>query len=191
MSRVWETQPMKLAHPKTALIQGGKKKVHASYVGGVEMVEEYDVITDKLLTRKWKKESQLGGEGNWEFEIGGSNGSANEFLQESSTNPILVRSDDPKSFEWRIRNLPHPKEVYRVTIENSEIVIRTSNKKYFKKLSIPDMRRMNLPLDEKSLSWKYAHNTLVLSYAKPDSILVQQKKDAVERKNMQVVRLKD
>eukprot|EP01060_Flectonema_neradi_P000734 TRINITY_DN10454_c4_g1_i1.p1 TRINITY_DN10454_c4_g1~~TRINITY_DN10454_c4_g1_i1.p1 ORF type:complete len:213 (+),score=33.98 TRINITY_DN10454_c4_g1_i1:61-639(+) len=192
MSRPWETQSLKLAHPKTALIQGGRKKIHATYNGGIEMVEEYDVITDKLLVRKWRKEGQLGGEGSWEYEIGGSTiGSGNEFLQESSKNPLLVRSDDATTFEWRIRNLPYPKDVYKVAVENSEIVVRTTNKKYFKKISIPDMRRLNLPLDNSEVSWKHAHNTLIISYSKPQPVLIQQQKDAAERKNMKVVRLKD
>ena len=60
-------------------------------------------------------------------------------------------------FEWRIRNLKWPKEVYSLEIDHNkqEIVVRTSNKKYYKRFDIPDMRRLSLKLEESSLAWKY------------------------------------
>ena len=46
--------------------------------------------------------------------------------------PIFTRKDNSKSFQWRIRNLPYPLDVYSVTVneEGDSIIIRTSNKKY-------------------------------------------------------------
>ena len=42
-----------------------------------------------------------------------------------------MRKDTKNSFQWRIRNLPYPKDVYSVTADcdNRVIIIRTSNKK--------------------------------------------------------------
>ena len=46
--------------------------------------------------------------------------------------PIFIRRDSNKAFQWRIRNLPYPVNVYSVTVneDNSSITIKTSNKKY-------------------------------------------------------------
>jgi hypothetical protein len=79
--------------------------------------------------------------------------------------------DTKDSFQWRIRNLPYPAEVFSITIEEPDIVVRTSNKKYFKRIDIPDMRRLGVKLEARSLSWKLQYNTLVISYQKPKDVL--------------------
>ena len=45
--------------------------------------------------------------------------------------PIFTRKDNSKAFQWRIRNLPYPLNVYSVTVDDDKqsITIRTSNKK--------------------------------------------------------------
>ena len=45
--------------------------------------------------------------------------------------PIFVRKDTKKAFQWRIRNLPYPIETYNVTAdpESRTVIIRTTNKK--------------------------------------------------------------
>lgn len=42
-----------------------------------------------------------------------------------------MRKDTLSSFQWRIRNLPYPEEVYSVSVEKEQrcCVIRTTNKK--------------------------------------------------------------
>lgn len=59
-------------------------------------------------------------------------------------------------------------------------MVRTSNKKYFKRFDIPDMKRLKLTLEESSLAWKYQHNTLIIGYDKPDKILELEKKKQAE-----------
>nr|XP_024411480.2 protein DPCD isoform X4 [Desmodus rotundus] len=44
--------------------------------------------------------------------------------------------------------------------------------RYYKKFSIPDLDRYQLPLDDSSLSFAYANCTLIISYQKPKEILV-------------------
>ena len=51
------------------------------------------------------------------------------------------------------------------------MVIRTKNKKYFKKISIPDLDRFSLPYLQSSVSFAHANNTLILSYEKPVQVL--------------------
>ncbi|EDO40351.1 predicted protein [Nematostella vectensis] len=170
---------------KTSLVQDGKRKIHFTFADGTQMVEEYSVANGELLVRKWKKKTTLGKECKWEYEIGEEVQPVNidsEHIMESRANPIFIRKDVNKAFQWRVRNLPYPLEVYSVTVDDDRktITTRTNNKKYFKKFSIPDMVRAELPLDQSSISLAHANNTLIISYAKPPMILEQEKLIKVE-----------
>jgi hypothetical protein len=55
-------------------------------------------------------------------------------------------------------------------------VVRTSNKKYYKRFDIPDLKRLKIPLEESSIAWKFQHNTLIIGYDKPDQIIQLDKK---------------
>ena len=46
--------------------------------------------------------------------------------------PVFLRKDTKTSFQWRVRNLPYPSDVYNLSVEPAErfCVIRTSNKKW-------------------------------------------------------------
>merc|ERR1711988_767102 len=163
------------------MVSGGRKKVHTTYPDGWECVEEYDITTDLLLLRKTRKKSTLRGAGSWNVEIGeegaarGATVSVGDEVEmiESSSNPVLVRVDTRDSFTWRIRNLMYPVDVYNITVdsEKQQLVVRTSNKKYFKRISIEDMERLNLELDPAAVTWKHANRTLVVSYKKPQGVL--------------------
>ena len=80
-----------------------------------------------------------------------------DMLAPSSQNPIFLRKDTESRFEWRIRNLPYPKETYSVEIDHNkqEIVLRTTNKKYYKRFDIPDMKRLGMKLEDAKIAWKY------------------------------------
>ncbi len=45
--------------------------------------------------------------------------------------PVFVRQDTRDAFQWRVRNVPYPPDVFSVGIDHTErkLVIRTSNKK--------------------------------------------------------------
>ena len=51
-------------------VAGGKRRVHTTFEDGTEMVEEYDIMSNDLLTRRWKSKGVLGNDGAWEYEIG-------------------------------------------------------------------------------------------------------------------------
>lgn len=93
-----------------------------------------------------------------------------------------MRKDTADRFEWRIRNLKWPKDVYQLSIDHNsqEIVIRTSNKKYYKRFDIPDLKRLGIKLEETELAWKYQNNTLIIGYDKPEKILELDKKKQQE-----------
>lgn len=166
---------------KTSLIQDGRRKVHIVFPDGGEMVEEYDVKNSELLVRKWRKIGMIGGEGRWDYEVGEQLMKAPqvqmEGLMESRSNPIFTRKDTKQSFQWRIRNLSYPVETYSVTVDNDNrcCVIRTTNKKYYKKFTVPDMDRAQLPLDQDAISIAHANNTLIIQYKKPQAILEMEK----------------
>ncbi len=76
-----------------------------------------------------------------------------------------MRKDTPMQFQWRIRNLPWPKTVYVLDVDQTknEIVVKTTNKKYYKRIQVPDLQRLGMALDPKQLSWMYQSNTLIIS----------------------------
>merc|ERR1711976_171620 len=96
-----------------------------------------------------------------------------DVMRPSLSNPIFLRKDTPEHFQWRIRNLPYAASVYSVTVdhEKQQIVVRTSNKKYFKRIDVEDLARLGLKLKEESLSWKHQHNTLIISYVRPQEVV--------------------
>lgn len=162
------------SEPKKVCVRSeGRKKVHTTFPDGSEMVEEFDERTDVLLLRKSRKKTTLGGEGEWVFEVGQAPERAfdphSDMMRPASSNPIFLRKDTPEHFQWRIRNLLYPAGVYSVTIdhERQQIVVRTSNKKYFKRIDVVDLARVGLKLKDENLTWKHQHNTLLISYVRP------------------------
>ena len=154
------------------MIAGGRRKVHYLYPDESEMAEEFDINSNECLLRKVKKHKDFG-TSEWEYEIGHpidvNFNPDTDILAPSSKNPIFTRKDTEARFEWRIRNLPYPKEIYSVEVDHNkqEIVLRTSNKKYFKRFDIPDLKRIGIKLEESEIAWKYQNNTVIISYDKP------------------------
>ncbi|XP_077102828.1 protein DPCD [Siphateles boraxobius] len=173
---------------KTAIISDGKRKAHYLFEDGNEMAEEYDLKTDELVLRKWRHKTTFGGQGQWTWEVGETNPNdiTSDLIKENSSNPLFMRKDTKASFQWRIRNISYPVEVYSVSAEPTErcCVIRTSNKKYYKKFSIPDLDRCQLPLESAALSFTHANNTLIISYKKPKEILALEQELLVELKKL-------
>ncbi|KPI87879.1 hypothetical protein ABL78_3036 [Leptomonas seymouri] len=189
-----------LAEPKTSVIHGDRKQLTSKFTDGSELVEEYDVVTDALLLRKRRSRNALGGYSDWVIEIGTEAPSRNldrALIVEASGCPVVVRQDAKDSYVIRIRNLPYPREVFSVAIERQEgdavgkIVVRTSNRKYFKRLDIPDLERAGTPLDPASLSYDVQHQTLVIQYKKPLSVLAVEAAARKERAAMPSKRVDD
>ncbi|ETV91756.1 hypothetical protein H310_13815 [Aphanomyces invadans] len=169
-------------------IAGGRSRIHTTFSDGVEMVEEYTADgRPQLLVRRWKAPTALGGDGKWEFEVGEP--TLDTVVEKdigivpSGTNPIFLCRESTATWEWRVRNLPYPKDTYVITIDQAtqEIIIRTTNKKYFKRFRVPAMVRASLPLQQSSLSHTHSNNTLVVQYEKPDEVVEAEKNLLDER----------
>lgn len=182
-----------LAEPKTSVIHGDRKQITSKFTDGTEVIEEYDVVTDNLLLRKRRSKNALGGLSDWVVEVGTEAQSRNldrALIVEASGSPVVVRQDNKDSYVIRIRNLPYPKEVFSVAVEGQDgdavgkIVVRTSNRKYFKRLDIPDLERAGVPLDPASLSYDVQHQTLIIQYKKPLSVLAVEAAARKERAAM-------
>eukprot|EP00397_Hematodinium_sp_SG-2012_P052552 GEMP01062186.1.p1 GENE.GEMP01062186.1~~GEMP01062186.1.p1 ORF type:complete len:198 (+),score=29.12 GEMP01062186.1:32-595(+) len=165
--------------PHVLLVRSdGRKKYHTTNPDGSEQVDEYDEKTNELLLRKTRRPKLFGGDSPWEIEVGMEErrqfDPSADVLGVSNTNPIFMRKDTDDMFQWRIRNLHYPKDTYGISVddETQQIVIRTSNKKYFKRIDIPDMRRLELKLDRSCVTWEHKHNTLIVSYPKPEQVII-------------------
>lgn len=55
---------------KSCIQQGNLRKVHYEFEEGNAMVEEYNTETGVLTRRAWKKKTKLGGDCDWDIEIG-------------------------------------------------------------------------------------------------------------------------
>lgn len=171
--------------------------MHTTFEDGSELVEEFDLKTDELLVRKRRTKTALGGDNPWEYLVGEAPRMFNSdtgTLIESGANPAWTRSQDtPRAFVWRVRNLPYPKDTYAVTVDpaDQKIVIRTSNKKFYKRFEVPELVVLGLSLDESSLSWDWKNNTLIVQYLKPREALVAETEEKVERQRMRVAAPED
>ena len=55
----------------TSIVSNGRRKFHTTHEDGLELVEEYDLRSNELVVRKTRRPTALGGEGQWQFEVGG------------------------------------------------------------------------------------------------------------------------
>ena len=164
---------------RTYLINGDYVKFHTVFKDGSEIVEEYGIYSEELESRRVKKIGMTGKE-NWTTEIGEEIKPRNndEFLiKENENNPLFIRKDTAKEFQWRIRNLKGDADNFMVECDKDkqQIVIRTKNKKYYKRFNIPDLERLNIKLDESLMKVNFVNNTLIISYTKPKEALEAEK----------------
>ena len=171
-----ESKPQQVKNgTRTYLINGDFIKFHTVFKDGSEIVEEYGLYSEELESRRVKKIGMTGKE-QWTTEIGEEikPRSNDEFLiRENDNNPLFIRKDTQKEFQWRIRNLKGDADNFMVECDKDkqQIVIRTKNKKYYKRFNIPDLERLNIKLDENLMKVNFMNNTLVISYTKPKEAL--------------------
>ncbi|KAK9509561.1 hypothetical protein O3M35_006850 [Rhynocoris fuscipes] len=177
---------------KTSLIQDGKRKVHYKFQNDVEMAEEYNMETNILTRRAWKRGGALRKTGIWEVEVGDPDPviQSNDIgIKENSNSPYIVKRITKTNIEWRIRNLPYPIETYSVTADEASraIIVRTTNKKYYKKINVEELERVNLPPVQKNIDFTHKFNSLIITYKKPPEVLDLERKVLEELKNVKTI----
>ena len=171
-----ESKPQQVKNgTRTYLINGDFIKFHTVFKDGSEIVEEYGLYSEELESRRVKKIGMTGKE-QWTTEIGEEikPRSNDEFLiRENDNNPLFIRKDTQKEFQWRIRNLKGDADNFMIECDKDkqQIVIRTKNKKYYKRFNIPDLERLKINLDENLMKVNFVNNTLIISYIKPKEAL--------------------
>lgn len=50
-------------------------------------------------------------------------------------------------------------------------MLRTSNKKFYKKFDVPDLVRCGIPVDPEGFTLAHANSTLIITYPKPAAYL--------------------
>ena len=138
-------------------------------------IEEYHLDTHALLVRRWREgggAGALGAKGGWQFEFGedkqkdaaAAGAVGGGMMRASGSTPVCVGKDQPEAWQWHIRNLTYAEDVYSVTVdeEKQQLVLRTSNKKYFKRIDVAPMRRAQLPLEDGAVGHSHSGSTLVI-----------------------------
>ena len=164
----------------TAIAVSNKVKVQTDWPNGLECYEEYNQTVTHALLRKWRAPGRLGGRGKWEFEFGkppsrgaakgGKGGAAAASLMiNASRNPTFIAGEEPTALVWRIRNIPYPKEVYQIEVADhgQRIVLRTTNRKYYKRFHAAAITRAGEKIKADRITLDYSNNTLVIRYEKP------------------------
>lgn len=181
------------AAEKTSIISQNCRKIHYRFADGRdEMAEEYNLQTGCCQRRAWRdgagqpltRGPAAGVDGGWRLELGDEvrplNPAADAFvLKESLTEPQLSKRVTRLSIEWRIRNLPYPLPVYAVQPAEEpreaggdgggggrvryELVVRTTNRKYYKVLPVVELERCETRPVAEAISLQHQHNTLIIT----------------------------
>ena len=141
--------------------------------------------------RKWRRKLKVGGFTPWTFEIGSAapsaaaHGAGPTSASSTSTqrallvaesagrNPEWHAKDAFQWWEWHVTNISFPVNTYSVTVdaEKQQLVLRTTNKKFFKRWSVDVLRRRGLTLEQDSVAFTHDAKTatLMIRYRKPQS----------------------
>lgn len=154
---------------------------------GAEVVELCTLDTGELVARKERKRTVYGADLPWELTYGQPVQERKEVETmelSQSKNPIFFRQDTPKEWCWRIRQIPYPANFYQVTVDEAknQIVVRTTNKKYFKRIDAPDGEKMQ----SSEINWNWQYETLVITHTKPPRVIAVEKQQREWRKQLKV-----
>ena len=166
---------MAVSFPKaTAYKTDSYKTIVYEEKNGIQRVDICEIDTGKLLATKQRERRTSGSYGPWEWVYGSPIEQKQEVetIEMSSKNPIFFRQDTEKEWQWRVRQIPYPANFYNVTVdeEKNQIVIRTTNKKYFKRINAPEGEKF-VP---SQLTWQWAYSALQIAHKKPDRVKIEE-----------------
>lgn len=61
--------------------------------------------------------------------------------------------------------MPYPIDVYSVTVDKGSysLIVSTTNKKYYKKINVPDLERLAIELNQDNVKFCHKFNTLIIT----------------------------
>ncbi|CAL5984837.1 DPCD_family protein [Hexamita inflata] len=167
---------------KQAWYKEGIQRIHTIMPDQTECIEEFDIKENICVARKWRRVDKLGRISDWDFEIGelpqqqqDKSKQVTTDLFAASNQPVITRHDSEGYYLFKITQMPWPESNYQVTAEDNQLVVRTANKKFYKKLTITDLDWQKIQLVNNFIKFKSFNNTLVIFYQKPPSIIAFEK----------------
>uniref|UniRef100_A0A1A9W7N5 Protein DPCD n=1 Tax=Glossina brevipalpis TaxID=37001 RepID=A0A1A9W7N5_9MUSC len=150
---------------KSSVINGRIRKIHYKFPDGQQMAEEYSMDTGVLQKRGWRKPQQLLGESEWEVEVG------EDYRQLGCTGDADKIPNTDHNFTVKISNT-EPTLIYQVLADSTKkaIVVKTTNKKYYKVIKVQELDRCELLPSQANISTHHQYNTLIITYRKPDVV---------------------
>eukprot|EP00916_Digyalum_oweni_P027369 GHVL01044820.1.p1 GENE.GHVL01044820.1~~GHVL01044820.1.p1 ORF type:complete len:155 (+),score=8.67 GHVL01044820.1:224-688(+) len=149
---------------------------------------QFDASTHLLLTRRTRGRMKAGRVGQWEWEVGSPPQSAIDpnSIVPSSKNPMCIRKDTKGAYQWRIRNLNTDMSTFSVFVDETtdEIVVKTSNRKYYKRIAVPDLQRLGKHLHPDCLTSDFANGCLIITYVKDSQVLDFEKQKWIQIMSM-------
>lgn len=162
---------------RSCIIRDGIKRIHFEMSDGEQMLEEYrqdNNNTVELLARKWRRRTALGNIPDaWHFEVGHCGGGESfekrqsalvdgVGLAESAAEPVVIAEETARYWQWRIRNLPYARDVYRIDVDKRAVVVGTRNRKYYKRIDVPAAARYGVVLQKEAVAYQHSMNTLLV-----------------------------
>jgi hypothetical protein len=168
------------------LVSGNKQIMYIDKKTGNQVVETCKPDTGEVVDRRERTKTAYGADGPWEWTYGQPvrDRRTVEGLELSENNPIFYRHDTPTHWRWRVRQIPYPADVYRITVESekNQIVIRTTNKKYFKRIDAPNGES----LQQSEIDWHWSYGALEITHKKPPRVISQDRQDSEWRRSLPI-----
>jgi hypothetical protein len=165
-------------------VGGFKQVMYVNKRTGAEVVEVCKPDTGELVARKERRRTAYGADCPWEWTYGQPVRERRDVdvVELSDRNPIFFRQDTPREWSWRIRQIPYPANVYKVTVDadKNQIVVRTTNKKYFKRIDAP----AGEVFQQSEVNWNWGYETLVITHKKPPRVVAQDQAENAWRRSL-------
>jgi hypothetical protein len=143
------------------------------------MVEELEAASKELLVRRWKAPAgPAQAAARWEYELGeapaaaaAAGGAAGApLLRESSCAMTWLARDAGAEWHFVVRNAAFPLDLFQLAVEGESLVLRTSNKKFFKRWAIPSLQRAGRQPEARAVQLVMGAEGLVVRYRKPQDL---------------------
>jgi len=154
---------------------------------GAEVVELCTLDTGELIARKERRRMGYSEKLSWELTHRThvpERRDVNTMELAQGRNPVFFRQDTAAEWCWRVRQIPYRANFYQVTVDEpkNQIVVRTTNKKYYKRIDAPHGEKMAAS----DINWNWQFETLVITHKKPPRVVAAEKREREWRKGLKM-----